>query len=255
MTRNPGCSSLLPPNPALCGQFKSCSSDLEVVGKKEVDTVSLDSFLPKSGITTIDFLHLDTQGTELDILQGAQAFLSNSIVGVKCEVEFAPLYEGQVLFGDVDAFLRQRGFVLFDLSRSRYRRAGFPDDALTRGQLLWGDAVYLRDYRSLAPADKLALFKLCLLSAHLQFHDYALEVLDFLLSKPETLTREELAALRESHDQYTADLRRGAGWIRFLRRLESLGLKGVVKEMGRLATQLGERLRKDRAMTEYNWVD
>jgi hypothetical protein len=247
---------LLPPNQALYGQFKDCAADLEVVAQKEVDTVSLDSFLPKSGITSIDFLHLDTQGTELEILQGSGSFLSSSIVGVKCEVEFAPLYEGQALFGDVDAFLRQHGFVLFDLSRSRYRRAGFPDDALTRGQLLWGDAIYLRDYRCFADAgNKLALFKLGLLAAHLQFHDYALAVLESLLSKPEALTPAEQAALREAHAQYTADLRRGALWIQFLRRLESLGLKSVAKEAGRLASQLGDRLRKDRAMTEYNWVD
>jgi hypothetical protein len=226
-----------------------------VIAKKEVDTVSLDAFLPKSGIATIDFLHLDTQGTELDILQGAQGILSSSVVCVKCEVEFAPIYEGQALFGDVDAFLRQHGFVLFDLSRSRYRRAGFPNDALTRGQLLWGDAIYLKDYRFADAADNLALFKLCLLAAHLQFHDYALEVLEFLLSKSEALTPEEQAAVRGAHDQYIADLRRGALWIGFLRRLESLGLKGVVKEAGRLASQFGDRLRKDRAMTEYNWVD
>jgi FkbM family methyltransferase len=256
VTRIAGCSSLLPPNQSLYGQFKDCSSDLEVIAKKEVDTVSLDSFLPKSGIASIDFLHLDTQGTELDILQGARNFVSSSIVGVKCEVEFAPLYEGQALFGDVDSFLRQHDFLLFDLSRSRYRRAGFSDDVLTRGQLLWGDAIYLKDYRSLVGAENnLALFKLCLLAAHLQFHDYALEVLEYLLSKAQSLQLEEHAALRAAHDQYTADLRRGALWVRFLRRLESLGLKAVVKETGRLSAQLGDRLRKDRAMTEYNWVD
>jgi hypothetical protein len=179
--------------------------------------------------------------------------LSNSIVCVKCEIEFVPLYEGQALFGDVDSFLRQRGFVLFDLSRSRYRRANFPNDALTQGQLLWGDAAYLKDYRYLADAgNNLALFKLCLLAAHLQFHDYALEVLEFLLDKPAALTREEHAAIRKAHDQYTADLRTGTWWIALLRRLESLGLTSVVKEAERIATQFGDRLRKDRSMTEYN---
>ena len=146
--------------------------------------------------------------------------------------------------------------MLFDLSRSRYRRAGFPNDALTRGQLLWGDATYLKDYRCFADAgNKQALLKLCLLAAHLQLHDYALEALGFLLSEPEALTPKEHAALQEPHDQYTADLGRGALWIRFPRRLESLGLKNVVKELGGLASQAGDRLRKERAMSEYNWVD
>ena len=74
VTRNAGCSSLLPPNQALYGQFKNCATDLEVVAKEQVDTVSLDSFLSKSGIASIDFLHLDTQGTELDILRGGHIF-------------------------------------------------------------------------------------------------------------------------------------------------------------------------------------
>src|SRR5690349_12805279 len=43
VTRNAGCSSLLPPNQSLYGRFKDCSSDLEVIANKEVDTVSLDS--------------------------------------------------------------------------------------------------------------------------------------------------------------------------------------------------------------------
>jgi hypothetical protein len=62
----------------------------------------------------------------MEILQGAQGFLSSTMVGVKYEVEFAPLYQGQALFGDVDKYLRQFGYMLFDLSRSRYRGAGFP---------------------------------------------------------------------------------------------------------------------------------
>src|ERR1700740_820321 len=96
------------------------------------------------------FLDLDTQGSELEILQGAKRFLSTSIVALKCEVEFSPLYEKQPLFGDVDRFLRECGFVLFDLSRSRYRRENFPRHALTRGQLLWGDALYFREHACFA---------------------------------------------------------------------------------------------------------
>jgi len=146
VTRNPACSSLLRPNLALYGRFKDCAPEFEVVEEKPIDVVSLDSFLAGAGVHVVDFLDLDTQGSELEILDGAQSFLEKSVVALKCEVEFAPLYEGQPLFGDVDRCLRKFGFMLFDLSRSRYRRANFPAYALTRGQLLWGDALYLRDH-------------------------------------------------------------------------------------------------------------
>jgi FkbM family methyltransferase len=256
-TRNPGCSSLLRPNHAFCGSFKDCGPDLEVVEEKVIDTVSLDSFLPKFGVKQIDFLDLDTQGSELEILHGAGAFLSADIAAVKCEVEFSPLYQEQPMFSDVDAYLRRFGFMLFDMSRSRYRRANFPPHALTRGQLLWGDALYLRDYAwFVARSAKLPLFKLCLIAAHLQFHDYALAVLDSLLeAEVGTLTAEERSALTEARRQYLTDLAKAARWIDLLQGFEAVGLRRPIKLLGRLASQLGERLRKDTMMTEYNWVD
>jgi FkbM family methyltransferase len=133
VTRNPACSSLLRPNLALYGRFKDCEPDLQIVEERPIDVVSLDSFLAVARVGNVDFLDLDTQGSELEILQGAQSSLSKSAAVLKCEVEFSPLHEGQPLFGDVDRFLQRFGFMLFDLSRSRYRRATFPPHALTEG--------------------------------------------------------------------------------------------------------------------------
>lgn len=175
---------------------------------------------------------------------------------VKCEIEFVPFYCRQPLFGDVDAFLREKGFTLFDLRRSRYRRAKFPAQALTRGQLLCGDAWYLLDYRRLAAVEhKQPLFTLCLLAAQLQFHDYALEILDFLLDEFTLLTSDERRTLSLARAQYLRDLSRGALWSRLLLGAESIGLGRPIKLLGRLSTQLGDRLRKDREMLEANWED
>jgi len=257
VTRSPECSSLLRPNQTFFAQFKDCGPPLDVVGEKLLDVVSLDSFLPKNGVHQIDFLHLDTQGSELEILQGARTLLSSGTVGVKTEVEFSPLYQDQPLFGDVDRFLRGLGFMLFDLTRIRCRREAFPDHALTRGQLLWGDAVYLRDYASLVGADrKLLLFKLCLLAAYLQFHDYALQVLDYLIDgQSSDLSEDERGALRETRRQYIAQLKKSSLWLDLLFALEAAGLRRPIKEFGRLISQLGDRFRKDRQMAEYNWTD
>jgi FkbM family methyltransferase len=257
VTRNPACSSLFQPNHPLFARFKDCGPDLEVTEAKLIDIVSLDSFLPAADIDRIDFLDLDTQGSELEILRGAVSFLSASVMAVKCEVEFSMLYQDQPLFGDVDSFLRSFGFVLFDLSRSRYRRGNLPPHALTRGQLLWGDALYLRDNNWFAGgSEKLQLFKLCLLAAHMGFHDYSLETMELLLSNRATgLTQEECTALTRARDQYLRDLGKGARWLDLLYGLEAIGLKRPVKLLGRLATQFGDRLRRDRSMTEYNWVD
>ena len=98
--------------------------------------------------------------------------------------------------------------------------------------------------------------KLCLLAAHLQFHDYAMEVLDSLLAgNAGGLTSEEQTALTKTREQYLRDLRRGSRWIGLLYGLEAIGLRRPVKLVGRLAMQLGDRLHKHRAMAEYNWTD
>jgi|GEM_PF-1183306 FkbM family methyltransferase len=256
VTRDPACSSLLRPEAEVFGRFPGGHA-AEVLQEKPVDTTSLDELLPRLGVQNVDILDLDTQGTELEILRGAEGYLSKGVVAIRAEVEFTALYQGQPLFADVDTYLRGSGFVLFDLSRSRYRRRNLPEDQLTRGQLVWGEAVYLREYgwfraRSLVDG----ALRLCLVAAHLGFHDYALEGMDLLLrGEVGSLSPEQEAALRDSWSQYRSDLKRSARWRAVLRGLETVGLRKPVKVAGRLARQLGDRLVKDKEMTRFNWTD
>jgi FkbM family methyltransferase len=81
----------------------------------------------------IELLKLDLQGAELEVLRGAGAALEQ-VRAVLVEVEFAALYAGQPLFGEVDALLRARGFELFNL----YDLWTSP-----AGRLTSGDALYL----------------------------------------------------------------------------------------------------------------
>jgi len=147
-----------------------------------VQTVSLHDYVRDNDIPGPDFIELDTQGTELEILQGAEEQLASSLLGVRVEVEFSPMYRDQPLFADIDTYLRRFGFVLHDLSRHRYRRENFPRDLETRGQLLYGHALYLKDPERLpdAPNWKGAV-KVAIVSAFNGFHDYALDVIDRLI--------------------------------------------------------------------------
>jgi hypothetical protein len=70
-------------------------------------------------------------------------------LGVEIEIEFQPLYLGQPLFGEVDTAMRLSGFQLFDISRHFWRRQGCRRGSY-RGQLIWGDALYLKDADLLA---------------------------------------------------------------------------------------------------------
>ena len=57
-----------------------------------------------------DFLSIDTQGSELDIIKGSGLILDENIIGIMSEVEFHRLYEAQPLFGDICEYLQDRDF-------------------------------------------------------------------------------------------------------------------------------------------------
>ena len=151
VTRSAACSSLLQPDLAFLEQFSDLAPLFHVERELNVHTTTLADSLASAGITAPDFIELDTQGSELEILQGAGAILTGSVLGIQVEVEFAPMYLNQPLFADVDRFLRERGFHLLDVSKYHARRAAASAAIPTRGQLLWGHALYLRDAAQLGP--------------------------------------------------------------------------------------------------------
>jgi FkbM family methyltransferase len=86
----------------------------------------------------IDIMKLDLQGYELEALKGCGELIYK-IKTIIIEIEFVPLYEQQPLFGDIDLFLREKGFNLlnlYDLST--------PDPQ--ERQLVAGDAIYLNSH-------------------------------------------------------------------------------------------------------------
>jgi FkbM family methyltransferase len=140
-TRKQECSSLFPPNRAFVNGFPE-SDRFDVIGTGEIDVDTLDRQVIAAEIGDPDFLKLDVQGAELAVLRGATKTLQQQLVGVQIEVCFVPLYEGQPLFSDVDTFLREFGFELFDLSCEFWKRDSRVGDA--RGQLVFADALYLK---------------------------------------------------------------------------------------------------------------
>lgn len=174
VTNSPACSSLLPPNVSFLASFVELGDAFTVLKTVPVETIALGEALRAEGIAHADVLELDTQGTELEILEGAADLIDRGVLAVKAEVEFSPMYLGQALFADVDAFMRYHDFQLFDLSRYRVRREGLTTEVATRGQLLWGHALYLRNDRRLAPD---LLGRLAAVAALLDLPDYAQQIL------------------------------------------------------------------------------
>jgi FkbM family methyltransferase len=182
VTKAPMCTSLYPPNEPFLARFSGLPELVNLDFEIEIETTTLDNFCASEGVDEIDFLQIDVQGADLNVLQGATNLLRRSGLAIQIEVEFSQLYQGQPLFADVDIFLRRQGFSLFDLTTAYRTRSLSPIRGHNRfGQLLWGDAFYLRDLLAEQPYPQLIspekMLKLACISDILGFSDYTLEIL------------------------------------------------------------------------------
>ncbi|MBV8165201.1 MAG: FkbM family methyltransferase [Alphaproteobacteria bacterium] len=155
--------SLFPPNTALLEAVHGLAEETQLVGVHDVTTVRLDDV---SEIDDVDFIKIDVQGSELDVLKGAERVLGRA-VAVHTEVEFVELYRGVPLVAEIDLHLRSRGFWIHTFrdfgSGSVKPLPAMPPAGEDEGphQRLWADAVYIRSPLEL---DALADDKLCRLA-------------------------------------------------------------------------------------------
>jgi FkbM family methyltransferase len=101
---NPGASSLF----RASGKY---TTEQYVQRETTVDSVRLDSFLNGAGVSKIDALWMDAQGSEKKVLEGLGIRLRD-VDFIHTEVEFREIYAGQPLFWELLRFLRERGFSL-----------------------------------------------------------------------------------------------------------------------------------------------
>ncbi len=159
LTKEPACSSLHPPIQHLAEAYPA----LDCISLQKITTAhvtTLDLWAHNANLQAIDYIKIDTQGSELEILKGGESILDSTRC-IDIEVEFNPIYEGQTLFGETDTYLRSKGFVLWRLSNLVHYSLGgeklvMPDknsvcfDMNVRleadaygGQLFWADARYI----------------------------------------------------------------------------------------------------------------
>jgi FkbM family methyltransferase len=94
-----------------------------------------------------EFLKLDVQGAELDILQGARRTLDERTVAIVSEVSFTELYRDQPRFSDIERYLASCGFTFYGFKYVQGWSQKFIDKKSARGseRLCFGDAIFLRD--------------------------------------------------------------------------------------------------------------
>lgn len=106
-----------------------------------VSTIGLDDLATTGKLPLpVDFIKVDTQGSELEILHSGEARVLEGVLGVAAEVEFRELYRDQPRFSEVEWYMRGRGFELF-LLEPAHLRTEWP---LARKRTSYGDALFLR---------------------------------------------------------------------------------------------------------------
>lgn len=129
-----------------------------------------------------EFIKLDTQGTEYEILLGSEKMLKERTVALVTEVAFCELYKGQKLFSEVELFLRQLGFTFygFHTIHSRSLRQLNKTRQVGVERAMYADAVFFKDplpgsaYNgALSDRQNQVLFVCALL---LEYYDFALEL-------------------------------------------------------------------------------
>jgi FkbM family methyltransferase len=141
-----GMTSLKVPDPAHLALFNLFPIWGDVKAHISVATRRLDDV---AEIAHMDFLKMDLQGGERDVLEHGRAKLAQT-VAIQTEISFITLYENQPTMGEMDILLRSLGFVPHCFAEMKVWPiaptivSGKPNKGVR--QLLEADLVYVRDF-------------------------------------------------------------------------------------------------------------
>ncbi len=171
------------------------------IGTRNVKLDTVDKVLAEH---RVDFLKIDAEGAELEILKGATRVLTQQCLGLQVEALFSPLRRNAPLFSELDTYVRYFDFELFQLQREHWIRKNRISTYDSTPQLIWGNVLYLlpkklflkRLKESATPEKLFAKYILILLAYKL--YDYAYELCEAFSSPHSEKIKELLCSLPQS---------------------------------------------------------
>src|SRR3989339_505005 len=175
-TKSIYCSSLLRPNHKWLSRFIYYDLFTEI-GRDSVSCVTLDYLVCKKNIKA-DIIKLDTQGLELPILKMGSKILKN-VICVETETGFLENYVGETTYSQIDEFMRENGFLMFDMKIRKVGRRNFLSEC-GEHQPMWCEAIWLYDFigQKRKCSEKQAIKSLAICRA-LRLYDYGFELASY----------------------------------------------------------------------------
>ncbi len=214
----PGGGSFYPQNRALTDRWKfECIDGQKTPARDlffptaiaDIECDSLDAWGLREHVTTIDFLKMNIQGAEMEVLCGATGQLGG-VLGILAEVSFVESYLHRPMFSEIDEVLRRQGFEFFSLlNRHEVGRLASPFTVLhapsyrgSGGQLIEAHALYLRDPIRDACDAGTGHIKLAMLAEAFEQPEYAFEIVASLIPHDERVAPIFDAAAAQYQTEY-----------------------------------------------------
>lgn len=121
LTKYPECSSVLLPDRDQTHRY-AIGEFFEVVGRAVVPAITLDAAIEQAGLIRTDWLKLDTQGTDHDILLSLTPERFDQILAVDVEPGVTAFYHGENTATELHKHMLEKGFWLADLTSQRFPR-------------------------------------------------------------------------------------------------------------------------------------
>jgi FkbM family methyltransferase len=136
--KSPGESSVYAPNREFQRKF---NRNFGVRQSLRLNSIALQDALEGEGVFEVDFLKLDTQGSELDILRSSENLIKDIFL-IESEIEITEMYDGQPLIGEFLSYMSDLQFEVMYINRVFANRQDYSGPA--RGQVTFCDVLFAK---------------------------------------------------------------------------------------------------------------